>query len=57
MNYIRVLLIFLSGYPHLNYISIGLSLIEWGLLAFLKVLKPARIDPPIQVEYFRSGGA
>lgn len=57
MNYIRVLLIFLSGYPHLNYISIGLSSIEWGLLAFLKVLKPARIDPPIQVEYFRSGGA
>jgi len=24
---------------------------------FLKVLRPAKIDPPIQVEYFRSGGA
>lgn len=27
------------------------------LLTFLNVLKPARIEPPIQVEYFRSGGA
>lgn len=24
---------------------------------FLKVFKPAKIDPPIHVEYLRSGGA
>lgn len=28
-----------------------------GQLTFLNVLNPAKIDPPIQVEYFRSGGA
>lgn len=31
---------------------------EWVLVrTFLKVLRPANIDPPIHVEYFRSGGA
>jgi len=27
------------------------------MLTFLKVLNPARMLPPIQVEYFLSGGA
>jgi hypothetical protein len=27
------------------------------IIIFLNVLRPAKMDPPIHVEYFRSGGA
>ena len=57
MNDIRVLLIFLCRYPHLaTRVSIKYRRSQVGR-TFLKVLRPARIEPPIQVEYLRSGGA
>src|ERR1700722_2327351 len=57
MNDVWVFLIFLCGYPHLRS-EVSLRGKSWShYLTFLKVFKPAKIDPPIQVEYFRSGGA
>ena len=57
VNDVWILLVLLCGYPHLS-IEVRFShrpLTKW--LAFLNVLSPARIDPPIHVEYLRSAGA
>jgi hypothetical protein len=53
-----VFLVLFCGNPHLRTGDV----IQWGGRVkedptFLKVLNPAKIDPPIHVEYFRSGGA
>jgi len=54
---VRVFLILFRGNPHLERLSIFFSP-KGGLgLTFLKVLRPAKIEPPIHVEYLRSGGA
>jgi hypothetical protein len=55
---VRILLVLLSRYPHLAHGSILKK--EENKRAhntFLKALSPARIEPPIHVEYLRSGGA
>jgi hypothetical protein len=56
VNDVGILLIFLCRHPHLRNREYKHDCID-GILAFLKALRPAKIDPPIQVEYLRSGGA
>lgn len=48
MNDVGVFLVLVCRDPHL-YMSYTLN--RFGQLTFLKVLRPARILPPIQVEY------
>lgn len=71
MNYIWILVPIIDADPHLEQLKYTVSVIETnhkvyefggcvsrGLeRTFLKVLRPARILPPIHVLYFRSGGA
>jgi hypothetical protein len=56
VNNVRILLILLRRDPHLAEMRTPLRRMRTRL-TFLKVLRPARMDPPIQVEYFLSGGA
>lgn len=59
MNNIGILMPVINAHPHLQY---GLVILRQKTLdilkhTFLNVLRPAKILPPIQVEYFLSGGA
>lgn len=61
VDYIRVLMPVINADPHLQYcqqVSPVISSFNSRMQhTFLNVLKPAKILPPIQVEYFLSGGA
>lgn len=71
VNNLRIFLVFLRGDPHLSKSAsyqhqvMGSGMIankekddeEAKPLTFLNAFRPAKIDPPIHVEYFRSGGA
>ena len=58
MDYIWVFLILLGRDPHLSAMN-DVQMVGQGQkrITFLNVLRPAKIEPPIHVEYFRSGGA
>ena len=53
MDNLWIFLIFLCANPHLHLVSDREDLSN----TFRKVPKAARIEPPIHVVYFRSGGA
>ena len=52
MDYFGIFLVFFRTDPHLHN-----QLLVYIGNTFLNVPKPARIEPPIHVVYFRSGGA
>ena len=62
VDQVGILCVLLGRNPHLSKdnMSASCSQIRWKAQTrrtFLNVARLARIEPPIQVEYFRSGGA
>lgn len=57
MDDVGVLMPIINTNPHLLQVSILTKNNATASLTFRKVLNPAKMLPPIQVEYFLSGGA